>query len=184
MLTLIAGNPTVVAIQAISKETGFEYQHPIKSVATGASPTSGLAALGRRDFRRQPSSLDRPILLSINGVWCYWCHEMDDEDLLRPATWPVSSTSASSPCGWTPTIGQTYQRPLQRGWLAYDFVPDPSRRVHCRRNLPAGRPVPGHARRGAAAPTPTASRSCMSRATTSFASAANTPPASSAGQEP
>ena len=21
--------------------------------------------------------LDRPILLSINGVWCYWCHEMD-----------------------------------------------------------------------------------------------------------
>ena len=22
--------------------------------------------------------LDRPILLSINAVWCYWCHEMDD----------------------------------------------------------------------------------------------------------
>jgi uncharacterized protein YyaL (SSP411 family) len=21
---------------------------------------------------------DRPILLSINGVWCYWCHEMDN----------------------------------------------------------------------------------------------------------
>ena len=21
--------------------------------------------------------LDRPVLLSINGVWCYWCHEMD-----------------------------------------------------------------------------------------------------------
>ncbi len=33
-------------------------------------------------------NLDRPILLSINAVWCYWCHEMDhatysDPDVAR-----------------------------------------------------------------------------------------------------
>ena len=31
---------------------------------------------------------DRPILLSINAVWCYWCHEMDsgayaDRDVIK-----------------------------------------------------------------------------------------------------
>ena len=31
---------------------------------------------------------DRPILLSINAVWCYWCHEMDagayaDPDVIK-----------------------------------------------------------------------------------------------------
>lgn len=27
---------------------------------------------------------DRPILLSINAVWCYWCHEMDDTTYSDP----------------------------------------------------------------------------------------------------
>ncbi len=30
-----------------------------------------------RDAFAVAQQLDRPILLSINGVWCYWCHEMD-----------------------------------------------------------------------------------------------------------
>ena len=32
------------------------------------------------DAQRQ----DRPILLSINAVWCYWCHEMDDTTYSDP----------------------------------------------------------------------------------------------------
>ncbi len=30
-----------------------------------------------RDAFEYAQSHDRPILLSINAVWCYWCHEMD-----------------------------------------------------------------------------------------------------------
>ena len=29
-------------------------------------------------------SSDRPILLSINAVWCYWCHVMDDSTYIDP----------------------------------------------------------------------------------------------------
>ncbi len=42
---------------------------------------------GREAFEFAQAN-DRPILLSINAVWCYWCHEMDagayaDQDVIR-----------------------------------------------------------------------------------------------------
>ena len=48
-----------------------------KLVATGASPAVSWRPWDAEAFALA-QELDRPILLSINGVWCYWCHEMDE----------------------------------------------------------------------------------------------------------
>ena len=46
-----------------------------------AIPTQPLAAVAWRpwgtDAFAAAQDADKPIILSINGVWCYWCHEMD-----------------------------------------------------------------------------------------------------------
>ena len=47
-----------------------------KLAATAASPAVSWRPWGAEAFT-VAQELDRPILLSINGVWCYWCHEMD-----------------------------------------------------------------------------------------------------------
>ena len=46
---------------------------PAAAVPTGAV---GWRPWGREAFEYAQET-DRPILLSINAVWCYWCHEMD-----------------------------------------------------------------------------------------------------------
>ncbi len=45
-------------------------------VATTASSAVSWRPWGAEAFNVAQES-ERPILLSINGVWCYWCHEMD-----------------------------------------------------------------------------------------------------------
>ncbi len=45
--------------------------------ATEFSPAVAWQDWGSQAFAAA-QQLDRPILLSINAVWCYWCHQMDD----------------------------------------------------------------------------------------------------------
>ncbi len=45
--------------------------------ATEFSPAVAWQDWGSQAFATA-QQLDRPILLSINAVWCYWCHQMDD----------------------------------------------------------------------------------------------------------
>lgn len=45
-------------------------------VAATTSPAVSWRPWGAEAFNIA-QELDRPVLLSINGVWCYWCHEMD-----------------------------------------------------------------------------------------------------------
>ncbi len=50
----------------------------ISGEPAAAVPTGAVAwrPWGREAFELAQNN-DRPILLSINAVWCYWCHEMD-----------------------------------------------------------------------------------------------------------
>ena len=45
--------------------------------ATETSPAVAWHEWGHQAFATA-QQLDKPILLSINAVWCYWCHQMDD----------------------------------------------------------------------------------------------------------
>ena len=47
-----------------------------KIAAAAVAPTVSWRAWGTEAFTAAQES-DRPVLLSINGVWCHWCHEMD-----------------------------------------------------------------------------------------------------------
>ena len=47
-----------------------------KPAAAATGPGVGWQTWGNEAFAAA-QRLDRPILLSIDAVWCYWCHEMD-----------------------------------------------------------------------------------------------------------
>ncbi len=53
----------------------------MSATTSNPSATDISSAIAWRQWGEQAFSaaqtLDRPILLSINAVWCYWCHEMD-----------------------------------------------------------------------------------------------------------
>ena len=53
-----------------------------------ASPPDQPAAVAWRPWGppafAAAQAADRPVILSINAVWCYWCHEMDDHTYRNP----------------------------------------------------------------------------------------------------
>ena len=78
----------------------------ISGEPAAAVPTGAVAwrPWGREAFESAQHN-DRPILLSINAVWCYWCHEMDR------GTYSDSDVAAFVNTHFTPVRVDTDHRP-------------------------------------------------------------------------